>query len=357
MGITQSVACPPYNSMFIKNILRLSYYNLAIKIQNESRVTMAKIKILITDLDNAAVTPHTTRPDLLADKFVTHAVNGKFKAYYVCTHRAFCTMLESYGAKQLNDYKTAQAGDPALSFTHIVIPSIKAATGLNCLAVSTPDDLGPGAPKQYVCGSGYDKFIAPTEKLMLAAMKGKAADFKAAAVVHADAKFQDGHQPVVNFNPNSKNEQLKQILADMAQQYPNDEIEVDFLEDVAAIRNSARNIPYTQLPRNVKQVNIFECDASKPNEPIRKAFEIREPTVLERIGAFFTPSPVISPAEKAKKEAMAELAKFAKEIDDRKAASSAAAAVVPASSSSAPNPAPAKKDVASPDDVKLTFTL
>jgi hypothetical protein len=149
------------------------------------------IKIFVTDFDGCAISiSNSIRPDLLSQSLIDIARRNQYTAMYGCTHRAYVSYKATkYFAENILDLLNKNKEnpipfDPNAVFSISIVNNFSGATGLTCLAVSTPDDHCVEGEMVSKCGSGFNNIIKKYEADLI--LKNNLQDISngAAYVIH-----------------------------------------------------------------------------------------------------------------------------------------------------------------------------
>lgn len=214
-------------------------------------------RFLVIDIDRCAFTYSSSLPELLSDRLITHAKNGKYDGFYVCTHRLKQFHTDSvdgnfYKAQQLEKdeawfSKKGITLEKRNFYLSQIIKNFALKTGLPIVAVSTPDDCSETAPKNpaFRCGSGYKNIIEPFENDQLG--------------IQTENKTKPTLQkPVFSFDDDTKNYLLIQIAQHAVTNFSSGmrTIILDYFDDRYSLCESATQIPNKRLPSNIA-INIY----------------------------------------------------------------------------------------------------
>lgn len=233
-------------------------------------ITRPIIKLFVTDYDNCALIPsHSDRDDFLSPDLIAFAKQNNFQGFYGCTHRSLLT-LTNYDKDYSCFYSTyvhlmkkysAYFGKP-LDFRNTltlrVTENLEKTTGLKCLAISTPDDRCPTAPKSdplLQCGFGYKNFISIYENEILE--KNKNNDHNNIIIpFFTGFSLPHEHKPLsleeFQKTQHTKNPQLIQIARHARATFgPEPIIEIHYLDDVLKLCLDIENINTPDLPNDI----------------------------------------------------------------------------------------------------------
>lgn len=175
-----------------------------------------ELKLLVLDIDGCTyLGPHSHRADGLNQSLIDRAQN--YDAVVFVTHRAFWTY-------QLGVFKNALIGSKTW-LTQKVVKNFLRSTGLFCLGVSSPDDVGTEF------GQAFRGFINVT-------------DYVAANPLAMPRHFM------------SKNPQLKQVIDFIYSINPMLRLKLDFFDDHLYLLRSAHDITI-EYGETVLELNCF----------------------------------------------------------------------------------------------------
>lgn len=219
-----------------------------------------KIKIFVTDYDGCAFTTTSARPDALSPHLVDIAnnKNNNYAAMYGCTHRTYAGYREDkFMSFWITRFVRALGNFSANNFMATYITkNLESATGLNCLAVSTPDDHAFSGSHAEKCGKGYSNILRSYELELInnndlvkvAAGEG----YKDHDLVTA-FPFYTWKELIKRKHVEDKNKQLVQIAHHAVLIYGKDvDIELDFFDDLEINCSQVTKITGCLLPPNVK---------------------------------------------------------------------------------------------------------
>jgi hypothetical protein len=252
-------------------------------------------RYLVTDYDNCASVQRKSEKyaflpkaskHLLSIPLVNFAKKRGYDGFYGNTHRCYGTdrlNIETHifqiekirnivklkqqagqiiGLLVYPDFSDINVDD---EFVSMITKNFSEATGLPCIEVSTPDDANGE------CGSGYKKILSIYESVVL---KTKKITKESRDRIHGEwtsynfdqpnLKFEQ--EPVKDYDENSKNNQLMQIVRHAAKMHPNEEVILDSVDDKEEIiENALRLAADGKWPDNVV-LNIFSHDAFDTTE-------------------------------------------------------------------------------------------
>lgn len=228
-------------------------------------------KVLVVDVDKCALTSTSKRPDLLSQTLIDIATANGYAGLYVCTHRSYYRLRSTSFVQEWVDILQHRKNEnPAIEnnsfFTSSVVENLVKATGLTCLAVSTPDDhVYEGEPGQK-CGMAYEKVTKPYEEQL---QREKCLEILAEKVEFEFTDL-DGEPPKVlpyadNFKyTREKNSQLLQIAFHAQTKFgSNASIEMHFLDDSLEYCLNIINIKSASLPTGLSIKSFEHCEADK----------------------------------------------------------------------------------------------
>lgn len=246
-----------------------------------------RVRIMIVDVDNCLLSSSVmdatgkvvpnTRKDLLSQKLIDLALT--YDAYYICTHRCSeLTFAATLDPKRLEFYiKDHPELDPTNIFLINIIENFSNATGLKCLAVSTPDDFNASA-----CGQGYLESVAPYEKLLLQLNQERLnnRDYKKCE----DLSIGDSRELItgIGWDKEDKNLQILQVINDARKKFPGKKLDLDFYDDQIPILENTKFIPRLDIANAVLNL-IHHSDVAGVSQPKgrRVGSERMETTVVK----------------------------------------------------------------------------
>lgn len=221
--------------------------------------------IAIVDLDSCAYAPFHRIADSgnketanahkqgLSQQLLDDLKQREFGAFYVCTHRVTATSVPSAfdSAEHLAGMRRLIPDfNPVNGLTTNIIDNLVEASGLQCLAVSSPDDFfGATAEMPAVCGKGYEALIMPFEKLLKGynrftiakindpddliepVIEDELYDFYELDTTRAITKNAGGDK--------TKNQQLVLLMRHACEQFPDHDLEFVFYDDETNICKNA----------------------------------------------------------------------------------------------------------------------
>ena len=208
---------------------------------------------LVTDLDDCAYTIKGSRDDNLSQALVTHAKANAYNGFYVCTHRSYAgiSLLKNYEIVNsiIQNHSPCHLYYDIINFpTYKIVDHFQNATGLQCVGVSTTDDILIGT-----LGSGFENLIKPYET------SGR------------PAKPEQLYIPLSSILSYSwsKNPQLLQIAQHAAKLNTHSTVILDYFDDQPSFSEQADNLNDDhQLPDNVI-IRAFHHHATSDSAAIK----------------------------------------------------------------------------------------
>lgn len=220
------------------------------------------IKLFVTDYDRCAYTNINCTPQLLSKELIYIAKSNSYTAMYGCTHRTCAAYLitdcVSDSIAKLVEFSRNYPElhtDPNSYFASSITRNLVFATGLTCIAVSTPDDQTfDGNPAQR-CGMAYEHVLKVYENELMQKNNLREVSDRKPYVMHdleTQYAFLPPSQNVDELYLDHKNLQLLQIARHAQVIYGKDRIiELHFFDDVARICEQLANLPAMLLGPNV----------------------------------------------------------------------------------------------------------
>jgi hypothetical protein len=179
---------------------------------------------------------------------------AKYNAFYGCTHRCYSNLRwGEFINDSIKSRRTINLNEKTI-FTYYITESLIKATGLTCLAVSTPDDFSDEAfvtPSKQ-CGFGYENILKPWE--IKTVQKNKENALKKKTYVLSDypvSKRCSVPDDELDKLLLDKNQQLLSIAQHARLQYPDATLELHYLDDLEELCLEILNIPLHKLPLDV----------------------------------------------------------------------------------------------------------
>lgn len=221
------------------------------------------MNILILDLDSCALTNITheqkinTRADRISPHLIEHVKSSQYDAFYVCTHRNSHTVFQAALSEDyLSTYGMVSLSlDPKNLLMTMIIPNLEKALGIDCLAVSTPDDFGSERPKNPLeqCGYGFERIIKPYEEKLISINQHLILQKKYSGYenVKGEESWQSISDGMFPYDYYSKNNQLILVAQHASMRFLNTQINLYYRDDMKEICVSAQSVHPNMLASNI----------------------------------------------------------------------------------------------------------